>query len=102
MSETIELDGLDDLLKTLRARGYTLVGPTLRDRAIVYEEIAGADDLPAGWTEHQDGGTYRVERREDEALLRLRGRAALVEALPASAGPDASGRRAARRTGPSR
>jgi sulfhydrogenase subunit beta (sulfur reductase) len=65
--QTIELDALDGLLEALRRRGYTVVGPTLRDRAIVYEEISGAGDLPAGWTEHQDGGTYRVERRDDEA-----------------------------------
>ena len=46
-----------------------MVGPTLRDNAIVYDEIAGLGDLPAGWTDHQDGGSYRLSRREDEALF---------------------------------
>jgi ferredoxin len=44
-----------------------LIGPTVRDHAIVYEEIAAAADLPVGWTEDQDGGTYRLRRRDDEA-----------------------------------
>ena len=51
----------------LRDRGYCVVGPTRRDGAIVYEEIASADELPAGWTEVQEAATYRLERRDDEA-----------------------------------
>jgi len=65
----LTVDGLDALLQALRRRGYRLVGPTLRDGAIVYDEIASTADLPAGWTDVQDGGTYRVERRHDQALF---------------------------------
>ncbi len=61
-------DGLQRLLQLLAGQ-YRVVGPTLRDRAIVYDDIAGVDDLPAGWTDEQDGGHYRVLRREDEALF---------------------------------
>ena len=50
-------------------RGYTIVGPTVRDRAIVYDEIRGSGDLPIGWTDEQDGGHYRLRRRDDEALF---------------------------------
>ncbi len=64
---TIGLDGLDALVGVLRDRGYRVVGPTRRDGAIVYEEIASADELPAGWTEEQEAATYRLERRDDEA-----------------------------------
>ena len=60
---------LRTLLATLRELGYTLVGPTVRQGAIVYAEIAGAEDLPAGWTERQEAGTYRLERRDDQALF---------------------------------
>ena len=66
---SLTVDGLDALLQALRRRGYRLVGPTLRDGAIVYDEIASAADLPAGWTDVQDGGAYRVERRKDQALF---------------------------------
>jgi ferredoxin len=61
--------GLRALLEALRALGYTLVGPTIRQGAIVYAEIDGVDDLPAGWTEAQEAGTYRLQRRDDEALF---------------------------------
>ena len=63
----IDLDGLHALVGVLRDRGYCVVGPTRREGAIVYEEIASADELPAGWTEIQEAATYRLERRDDEA-----------------------------------
>jgi ferredoxin len=65
----LERDGLDRLLGALRGRGFRLVGPVLRDGAICYDEIESAADLPAGWTDEQDGGTYRVRRRDDDALF---------------------------------
>ncbi len=57
------------LLNALAKRGYRTVGPTVRDGAIVYGEIHEAADLPEGWTDRQDGGTYRLERRHDAALF---------------------------------
>jgi ferredoxin len=61
--------GLDGLLNALAARGYRVVGPKLRDQAIVYDDIEGVADLPAGWTDEQEGGHYRLRRRDDEALF---------------------------------
>jgi ferredoxin len=58
---------LDRLLEVLRARGFRVLGPTVRDGAIVYDDVASAAELPIGWTDRQDGGTYRLERRGDEA-----------------------------------
>lgn len=43
------LDGLAELHGALRADGYTVIGPTHRDGAIVLAELASADDLPYGW-----------------------------------------------------
>jgi sulfhydrogenase subunit beta (sulfur reductase) len=67
--EVIERASLDILFEVLRQRGFTVVGPTVRDQAIVYDELSSSDDLPAGWTDEQDGGTYRLVRRQDEALF---------------------------------
>ncbi|HEV2375314.1 MAG TPA: 4Fe-4S dicluster domain-containing protein [Streptosporangiaceae bacterium] len=61
--------GLDELLAALRAEGFRLVGPVMRDGAIVYDDITSSADLPEGWTDEQDGGTYRVRRRGDKALF---------------------------------
>lgn len=60
-------DALDLLVDALRARGYRVLGPTVRDGAIIYDDIESAGELPIGWTDRQNGGSYRLERRADEA-----------------------------------
>jgi len=65
----ITLEGLGALFEALRRRQYTLVGPTVGDGAIVYGELQSPADLPRGWTDEQDGGTYRLVRRNDEAVF---------------------------------
>jgi ferredoxin len=60
---------LQVLIDVLVARGYQVLGPTLREGAIVYDEVGRVADLPAGWTDKQDAGQYRVERRDDSALF---------------------------------
>jgi ferredoxin len=65
----IDRDGLDALLAALRARGYRVIGPVVRDGAIIYDDVSSIADLPEGWTDEQDGGTYRLDRRGDEALF---------------------------------
>jgi len=57
------------LFNALQSRGYQVVGPTVRDGAIIYDRLSGVDDLPIGWTDVQSGGKYRLERRKDEALF---------------------------------
>jgi sulfhydrogenase subunit beta (sulfur reductase) len=66
---TTSTDGLQALFDALRRRGYRVVGPTLRDGAILYDDIAQVADLPRGWTDEQDGGRYRLRRRDDDALF---------------------------------
>ncbi len=65
----LERDHLQLLLDILGKRGYRVVGPTVRDRAIVYDDLTSLADLPVGWTDEQDGGTYRLKRRNDGALF---------------------------------
>jgi formate hydrogenlyase subunit 6/NADH:ubiquinone oxidoreductase subunit I len=59
----------EQLFSALRKHGYQVFGPALRDGAIVYDELNSSRDLPAGWTDVQDGATYRLKRREDDALF---------------------------------
>jgi sulfhydrogenase subunit beta (sulfur reductase) len=63
----IEPESLEDLVGALRERGYRVVGPTVRDGAIVYEDLDAATQLPIGWTDAQEPGGYRLERRSDDA-----------------------------------
>jgi len=69
MKRIIGRDGLDGLIGALLGRGYRVLGPVKRDGAIAYEEIDGVADLPAGWGDSQDGGHYRLRRRNDAALF---------------------------------
>jgi ferredoxin len=64
---TISLDGLDELVAVLRRRGYRVIGPLVRDGAVVYDELATASELPIGWGDEQEAGVYRLVRRDDEA-----------------------------------
>ena len=65
----ITCDGLQALIDALEHRAYRVVGPVVRDGAIVFDAVASVEDLPAGWTDHQDAGRYRVQRRDDGALF---------------------------------
>jgi len=60
---------LGALFAALQRRSYRIVGPTLREGAIVFDVLESPADLPVGWTDVQDGGSYRLERRNDEALF---------------------------------
>jgi ferredoxin len=64
---TISLDGLDELVAVLRRRGYRVIGPLVRDGAVVYDDLATAAELPIGWGDDQEAGVYRLVRRDDEA-----------------------------------
>ena len=60
-------EALEPLLEALRARGFRVLGPTVREGAIVYDDLDSADELPIGWTDEQAPGRYRLHRRDDEA-----------------------------------
>ncbi|MBS0517966.1 MAG: 4Fe-4S dicluster domain-containing protein [Proteobacteria bacterium] len=66
---TVTVDALQALLDQLKGRGYRVIGPTVRDQTIVYDEIDSLAELPRGWTDEQEGGHYRLVRREDDALF---------------------------------
>ena len=70
-ARTVVIDGagLQALLEALGARGYVVIAPTVRDGAIVYDEIETVGDLPAGVTDVQGPGSYRLSTRDDAALF---------------------------------
>lgn len=59
--------GLSALVDLLRARGWTVVAPTVRDGAIVLAPIASTAELPAATGDEQAPGRYRLRRRDDAA-----------------------------------
>src|SRR5260370_38864150 len=60
---------LDRLITALVQREYEVIGPVMRDEAIVYDSVESIEDLPAGWTDEQEPGRYRLKRGEDGALF---------------------------------
>lgn len=65
----LERADLDVLMTLISDEGFGLLGPTIRDNAIVYDRIESTGDLPEGWADSQDGGHYRLRRRDDSALF---------------------------------
>jgi sulfhydrogenase subunit beta (sulfur reductase) len=65
----LDLRGLQGLIDALVAHGFAVVGPTVRDGAIVHAPVHTIDDLPRGWGDEQDAGHYRLRRRDDDALF---------------------------------
>jgi sulfhydrogenase subunit beta (sulfur reductase) len=65
----IDPSALQALFKALRQRNYDLIGPTVRDNTVVYDEIVNVEDLPVGWGDEQDAGKYRLRKRNDKAIF---------------------------------
>ncbi len=60
---------LPALFKALVESGHKLIGPKVRDGAIVYDEISTCEDLPEGVTDDQQAAKYRLAERGDKALF---------------------------------
>ena len=69
ITRVIDRHGLDTLMTSLQTDGFKVIGPTVADNTIVYDEISSTADLPEGWGDEQDGGKYRLVRRGDDALF---------------------------------
>ncbi len=65
----IQIHGLEAMIQALRRQGFQVMGPTVGDGAIVYDELASMADLPVGWTDDQEGGIYRLKKRADRAVF---------------------------------
>ena len=66
---TLEPAGFEQLVTILTSEGYRVIGPTVRDSAVVYDDIASVNDLPIGWVDHQEGGSYRLEKTDKPAYF---------------------------------
>lgn len=61
--------GLTELISVLGGEGYEVLGPVVRDGAILIEPVTTSSDLPQGWGDDQDGGHYRLSERGDGAYF---------------------------------
>lgn len=65
----LDKDGLQSLIRCLRDTGHQVIGPRVGDEAIGLEPIDSLEDLPAGWSDEQNGGHYRIARGETPSLF---------------------------------
>ncbi len=65
----VERSDIQKLLDNLSGEEYRIVGPTIDDEVLKYDEISSVEDLPVGWRDEQEGGEYRLHNREDGALF---------------------------------
>jgi ferredoxin len=65
----IEATALEQLFTALHDAGYRVIGPAVRDGAIVLGELGTAGELPFGWGVRLEPGGYRLQRRPDNAAF---------------------------------
>jgi ferredoxin len=65
----IDKPQLQLLIDALRAAGYRTVGPRIEEGAIVCREFESVAQLPIGWIDAQDGGTFRLERATEAGFF---------------------------------
>jgi len=59
-ASVVSVADLQRLLDMLSGQGYDIIGPTVRDGAVVYDHIRSTAELPSGYQESQAGGFYRL------------------------------------------
>ncbi len=62
-------DDLPVLLKALHDKGWTTIGPHVKDGAIVLDEIKAVEDFPIGISDHQGPARYRLTKRANKAVF---------------------------------
>ncbi len=65
----LDANDLPKLFQLLHSHGFTVIGPTVRDGAIVYDELDSPADLPRGWTDEQEKGRYRLKKHDNGAYF---------------------------------
>ena len=68
-SRVLAAAGLQSLIDALSGRGYTVIGPTVRDGAVMLGPVRSVTDLPGGWSDEQDAAHYRLNRSDSPALF---------------------------------
>jgi len=65
----VKAENFQQLFNAITDSGYKVVGPSIEDGAIIYKDLSSVNDLPAGWTDVQDKGKYRLKKRGDKAFF---------------------------------
>ena len=58
----LKIDQLQKLLDELLSKGYSCIGPQVRDDAIVYDELQSVEQLPQSYSDKQSPGCYSLTK----------------------------------------
>ncbi|HUL44766.1 MAG TPA: 4Fe-4S dicluster domain-containing protein [Bacteroidota bacterium] len=61
---SLEEHAIGQMISSLKRQDYTVIGPTVQHGVIVYDEIHSLKDLPAGYTDDQKPGHYRLSHSD--------------------------------------
>ncbi|MBW1961664.1 MAG: 4Fe-4S dicluster domain-containing protein [Deltaproteobacteria bacterium] len=67
--QIIDRESIEILFKALSTKGFDLIGPTVRNGAIIYDHLDSVSQMPVGWTDRQMAGNYRIVRKDNGALF---------------------------------
>ncbi|MFO0978800.1 MAG: 4Fe-4S dicluster domain-containing protein [Planctomycetaceae bacterium] len=56
----LRTDDLQHLVDALISAGYDVIGPTIDQCAVIYDQITSVSQLPRGWSDSQEPGRYRL------------------------------------------
>ena len=62
-------EDLGGLIDALRTAGRRVLGPVVRDGVLRFDEIRSVEALPAGWSDEQEPGRYRLAHSDDRREL---------------------------------
>ncbi len=65
----LERSDFSKLFKLLKEQGYQIIGPTVQNEAIVYDELDSPEDLPVGVLDEQSGGHYSLKQTRESHLF---------------------------------
>ena len=60
----LDRPAVQSLIDELISRGHRVLGPQVADGAVLYRDLTDVNQLPAGWIDEQDGGSYTLRRDE--------------------------------------
>ena len=65
----LDSDDMQSLLDALSNKDYRVFGPRIEDGAVIYDQIQTVDDLPIGWVDRQDAGSYRLVKSKKKMFF---------------------------------
>ena len=68
-SVRIDKPDLQCLIDRLVELGYRVVGPRVEESAIVLDNLTSIDDLPIGFSDEQEAGTYRLVKNGNRSYF---------------------------------